>query len=160
MTEQRLTVEEEIKNSDLCESKQKAHLEFCCFLKDNEFSIEPEADGNGWQILYKNELIGHMNFANVGLWIDTCDFGDSDSADDSLKEFTWTHMRICEHFNSSGQQCGCGRQPGFSKTVFGKKQENLCFAILEFMNPNIEALENIKKLLLLFKQNRMQGVPK
>ena len=156
----KLTIEEEIMSSDLSENLQKAHIEFYHFLKDNEFSIKTEADGNGWQIFYKNELIGHMNYVyefigqNAAIWIDTCDFGGSDSADDVLKETTWTHVRICEHFSSGGKQCGCSRQPGFNRTIFGKEHKNLCFALLEFMNPDTVTLENIKKLMLLFKQNK------
>jgi len=156
----KLTVEEEIKNSDLNENLQKAHMEFYRFLKDNEFSVETEADGNGWQIFYKNELIGHMNFVhefighNAAIWIDTCDFGDSDSANDVLKETTLAHVRICEHFSSGGKQCGCGRQPGFNRMIFGKEHKNLCFALLEFMDPDARTLEDIQKLILLFKQHK------
>jgi hypothetical protein len=148
------TIEDEIKNSDLSDCLQKTHIEFCRFLKDNEFSIETEDDGNGWQIIYMNECVGHMNFANAGIWIDTCDFGSGDSADDDLKKATWAHVRICEYFSSGGKQCGCGRQPGFGRIFFGKKYENLCFALLEFMNPDAKTLEKIKKLMLLYKQNR------
>lgn len=156
MSEQRkLTIEDEIKTSDLSENMQKTHIEFCRFLEDNEFSIEPEDDGNGWEITLMNECVGHMNFANVGIWIDTCDFGSGDSADNVLKKTAWTHVRICEHFNSSGKQCGCGKQPGFNRMLFGKEHKNLCFAHLEFMNPDVETLENIKKLMILFKQNKI-----
>jgi len=135
---------------------QKRILDFVVFLRDNEFSIEPETgdDGIGWMIVYMNECVGHVNFADVGIWIDTCDFGSGGSADDALKETAWAHVRVCEYFSSGGKQCGCGRQPGFNRAIFGKKYENLCFANLEFMNPDAETLESIKKLLLLVKQNR------
>jgi hypothetical protein len=155
MSEQKkLSIEDEVKNSNINEKLQKHTLNFIGFLKNNEFSIEMEDDGNGWKIIYMNECIGHMNFANVGIWIDTCDFGGSGSADDDLKETTWAHVRICEHFSSGGKQCGCGSQPGFDRTIFGKKHKNLCFAHLEFMNPDAKTLESIKKLMLLFKQNK------
>jgi hypothetical protein len=154
MVEQKkLTIEDEIKNSDLSGDLQQHTLKFVFFLKDNEFSIETEDDGNGWKIIYMNECVGHMNFVNIGIWIDTCDFGDNSSADDVLKETTWAHVRICEHFSSGGKQCGCGNQPGFNRIIFGKEHKNLCFSHLEFMNPDAETLENIKKLMLLYKQN-------
>jgi len=156
MSEKKRTIEDEIKNSDLSENMQKAHIEFCYFLKDNGFSIESEDDQNGWQIIYMNECVGHMNFTIVGIWIDDCDF--SVSADDALKETTWAHVRICEHFNSGGMQCGCGRQPGFNGIIFGKEYKNTCFARLEFMNPDVKTLENIKMLMLLFKQNKSRTV--
>jgi hypothetical protein len=158
MPEQILTVEDVIKNSALSENLKNTHIEFCRFLKDNEFSIEPEDhtedDKNGWKITYLHECVGHMNFANGGIWIDTCDFGGSGSADDILKETTWNHVRICEYFKSGGKRCGCGRQPGFDRTIFGNKQNNLCFALLEFLDPDAKTLEDIKKLMLLFKQNK------
>jgi hypothetical protein len=121
----KLTVEDEIMNSGLSENLQITHIEFCRFSKDNEFSIETEDDGNGWKIIYLNECVGHMNYTNVGIWIDTCDYGGSDLADDILKQTAWAHARICEHFGSDGKQCGCGRQPGFDKTIFGKEHKNL-----------------------------------
>ena len=154
MSVQKITVEDEVKNSDLSESLKKHTLDFVSFLKDNEFSIEREGDedGKGWKIVYKNECIGHMNFANIGIWIDTCDFGDS--ADGILKETTWANVRVCDYFSSGGKRCGCHDQPGLTKVIFGKVFNNLCFALLEFMNPDAETLENIKKLMLLFKQSK------
>ena len=148
--QRKLTVEDEIKNSDLSEDLKKAHIELCRFLEDNAFPIEPEDDGDGWKISFMNKCVGHMNFTHAGIWIDTCDFGGSAAADDVLKEAAWAHVRICEHFSSDGKQCGCGRQPGFDKMIFGKAYKNLCFAHLEFINPDVETVEHIKKLMILF----------
>ena len=158
MSDQNLTVEDVIRNSDLCENMQEMHIEFCRFLKDNEFAVEPEdhteADVSGWKIIHMTECVGHMNFANVGIWIDTCDFGENEPANDDLKAFAWAHVRTCDHFSSGGNRCGCGRQPGFSRTIFGKQHDNLCFALLEFLSPDVKTLGNIKKLMLLLKQNK------
>ena len=153
MNKKKLTIENEVENSGLSGHMQKHMLSFVVFLKDNGFSVESEDDGNGWKIIHMDECVGHMNFTNVGIWIDTCDFGNS-SADDVLKESTWAHVRRCEHVRSGGKKCGCGSQPGFNKTIFGKQYENLCFAHLEFTNPDAKALENIKKLMLLYQQNK------
>jgi len=154
MSEQKkVTIEDEVKNSDLNDNMKKHMLNFVFFLRDNEFLIKSENDGNGWKIIYMNECIGHMNFTNVGIWIDSCDFGSGGSADDVLKETTWDHVRVCEYFSSRGKQCGCGRQPGFKKLIFGKEYNNICFANLEFINPDIETMEKINKLMLLLKQN-------
>ena len=71
---------------------------------------------------------------------------------DVLKKTTLAHIRICEHFSSDGKQCGCGRQPGFNRTLFGQEYKNLCFAHLEFMNPDVETIDNIKKLMVLFRK--------
>ena len=157
MSEQRqTTVEEGVLNAALSEDMQKRMLDFVSFLKYNEFSIEPETgdDGIGWMIVYMNECVGHMNFANAGIWLDTCAFGGGDSADDALKETTWAHVRNCEHFSSGGKQCGCGRQPGFDKVIFVREHQNLCFALLEFLNPGAEEVESIKKLMLLYRKSK------
>jgi len=153
-------IEENTKNANLSKNMQKHMLDFVAFLNDNDFFIEPEGE-NGWRIIDMDECVGHMNFAELGLWIDVCDFDGSeaasDFADDALKEFTWAHVRTCDHFHSDGKQCGCGSQPGFHKTILGKKYENLCFAALEFMSPNAKTLERIQELLLLYKQNKLKG---
>ena len=137
---------------------QNIDNEFCRFLKDNDFSIEPEGhteeDKSGWQIMYMGECVGHMNYGNGGIWLDICDFGSGDSADDALKEFTWAHVRVCDYFSSGGTKCGCDDKPGLNKIIFGKEHQNICFALLEFMNPDAKALEKIKKLMLLYKQNK------
>jgi hypothetical protein len=153
ISEQKLIVDDAIRKSDLSVNMQGTYLEFCRFLKDNRFSIEPEGhtedDTSGWQIIYIDECVGHMNLTNAGIWIDTCDFGGNDSDDGVLAEFAWANVRTCDHFSSGGKQCGCGRQPGFSRTIFGKKYENLCFALLEFINPDTGTIENIMRLMLL-----------
>ncbi len=155
MSEQnKLTAEKDVKNAGLSEDLQKAHLGFLRFLRDTEFSVEAEDDGNGWKIIDLNACVGHINFANAGIWIDACDFGGVGWADEALKETTWAHVRVCEHFSSNGTKCGCGRQPGFDGNLFGKEYKNLCFARLEFINPDIETLESIKKLMLSYRQNK------
>ena len=155
---EKLSVEDVIMNSALSENMRNKYIEFCRFLSSNEFQIEPEGhtedNKSGWKIVYMNECIGHMNFTNVGIWLDTCDFGGSDAANVALKEIAWNNVRVCEYFSSGGKQCGCHDQPGLSKMIFGKKHENLCFAHFEFKNPDTEMLENIKSLVLLFKHNK------
>ena len=160
MSEQKkFTVDEIIKTAGLRDDA-KTHIDFCRFLNDNGFLIEPEGhtedNKSGWQIMHMNQCIGHINFSNAGIWIDTCDFGSGDSADDALKETAWTHVRVCEHFSSGGKKCGCHDQPGLDKVILGKNFKNLCFANLEFINPDAKTLENIRKLLLLFRQNRQK----
>ena len=150
----KITIEDEIKNSNLSEDMKKHTLNFIAFLIENAFSVETEDDGNGWQIIYMSECVGHMNFVRFGIWLGTCDFGNGYSTDNDLKEIAWSHVRACEYDTSNGKQCGCGKQPGFNKTIVGKEYKNLCFVYLEFMNPDAKKLENIKNLMLLFKQNK------
>ena len=147
------SVNDDINNSNLSDGLKKSYTKFCYFLNNNGFSIISEDDGNGWKIVYLNKCVSHMNFINVGIWIDTCEFGDKDAVNDILKNVTWAHVRVCEHFNSNGKKCGCGNQLGFNRTIFGRDFNNICFSIIEFINPDVEAMENIKLLMLLFIQN-------
>jgi hypothetical protein len=136
--------EDMIENSDLSVDLHKEYIEFCEYIKNIGFNIESEGDKNEWKITRANELMGHINLKKPGIWIDICEFGN-DSVDDALKETAWTHVRICEYFNSNGEKCGCWSKPGFDKIIFGKEFKNLCFALLEFINPDVTKLENIKK---------------
>jgi len=158
MSTKLITIEDDIQNSNLNEELKKKNIELCNFLKDNDFLIEPENDGNGWEIIYLKKCVGHMNYNNVGIWIDTYDFGDSDAVNDTFQEYILSHVRNCEYFSSCGKQCGCGNQPGFNITIFGNILKNICFSHLEFISPDEIALDSIKKLMILFKSNVSKNI--
>gem|GEM_PF-2634102 len=154
MSEQiKLSVKEDIKKSELCDIIKNVYIKFCNFLENNEFLIKAEKDGNGWEIDYLKACIGHMNFKNTGVWLDVCEFGSGEKPAMDFKETVWSHVRSCEHFGSDGKLCGCGRQPGYDKIILGKEYKNLCFAHLEFIEPDMETIKIIEKLLVLYKQN-------
>ena len=76
---------------------------------------------------------------------------DSYPISDELKEFAWAHINQCNHFRTGGKQCGCGKQPGLSFTVLGRKFDNLCYCALCFGNPDAEKFAKIKKLVEAWK---------
>ena len=93
------------------------------------------------------------DFPHIRPWVlffNACDFDAEKYADEHLKAFAWAHAHVCDHFITDGKRCGCGRQPGSRKTIFGKDFENICHCPLQFINPDAETVENIEKLLLLF----------
>jgi len=71
--------------------------------------------------------------------------------DESLKELAWEHIHTCGNFLSNGEHCGCGKQPGKSMKIFGKKFDNLCTSILWFGNPDEDTIAKLYKLAEVWK---------
>ena len=147
-------LEAEVARARLRADRRTAHSAFHRFLREQGFTIAAEDDGNGWQILDEAACVGHMNYTEVGIWLDTCAFGDGSAADDTVKEAAWAHVRPCEHFSSGGAQCGCGRQPGFDRVLLGRAYSHLCFSHLAFIDPDADTLAHITRLLTLYRQNQ------
>ena len=122
---------------------QKNVLDFTAFLRDNK--VPPK--------LYVINVVGDGgNFPHIRPWViffNVCEFNGL--ADEALTEFAWAHAHVCDHFITDGKRCGCGKQPGSRKVVFGKEFDNICHCPMQFINPDAETLENMKKLLLLLK---------
>jgi len=164
---------------------QKNALDFAAYLRENEITLEENegvwvCDG-AWDVIW----VGTSNVSWVGAdepmpgsWtifhsgydhtkydpdniptgkdgdkIGLCDL----SADERLKEVAWEHVKPCFHFTSNGKECGCGKQPGRRTTVFGKEFDNVCSATLQFINPDAETLEYVKKLMKLMKLGMLKS---
>ena len=130
----------------LINKTQKNALDFAAFLRENKIPSK----------FYVIAVVGDgENFPHIRPWVvffNVCDFNTDGSANDDLKEFAWKHAHICDHFITDGKRCGCGKQPGFQNIIFGKEFENLCKCPMQFIDPDAETLENMKKLLLILKQ--------
>gem|GEM_PF-792562 len=74
-------------------------------------------------------------------------------ADEKVKEFAWEHVRICQNYKTNGKECGCGAQPGRRVSLFGKKINNVCNAIVDIDNPSGETLELTKRLTDVWEQS-------
>ena len=88
-------------------------------------------------------------FAPWTIWSD-----DSDSnwfedfpLDDHAKEIAWKNVDIC------GNCGGCDNPGGSRKTIFGKEFNNVCRTTMRFINPDIEALECVKKMVEIRKND-------
>ena len=139
------TLEEKIETLLVGETQRNA-LDFVAFLHENK--IPPK--------FYVISVVGDGgNFPHIRPWaifFNVCDFNTSDPVDDDLMEFAWRHAHICDHFITDGKRCGCGKQPGFKNIILGKGFDNLCKSPMQFINPDAETLDNMKKFLLILKQ--------
>jgi len=142
------TIDKKI-NALLAGETQQNALDFSAFLHTNRIPSK----------LYVLTIVGDGgDFPHIRPWVvffNFCDFG-SDTADAELVEFAHTHAHCCDYFITEGGRCGCGNQPGFPQTIFGKDFKNICRCPMQFINPDAETLENMKKLLLILKENTVK----
>jgi len=135
-------------------------LNFIAFLRANEVIV------NGAEVSYKGQPLCFMHIdkstEEPGPWTIWTE-GDYTSEhanvpmSKQMKEIAWAHANICTNFISNGEHCGCGSQPGKRKVIFGKTFDNVCNADMAFYIPNAEALECVKKLLLIRKYHIDNG---
>lgn len=65
--------------------------------------------------------------------------------DDELKAFLLDHIKICNvHL---GNKCGCGSEPGLTKSIFGKLYNNVCTSEVQLINPSTDVLEKFKEII-------------
>ena len=151
-----LNVLEDKINTVLKGETSRNALDFAAFLREN--NITPAAhEGGGWSIMRGDDDIGFIIVDGAEqipgpwtVWFNTCDF-DDDGADNSLKETAWSHASVCAHFATNGKDCGCGNQPGFTRTIFGKEFKNRCHSPLMFTDPDAATLAHVKRLMLALK---------
>jgi hypothetical protein len=155
-----LKIEDAI-NKKLTGDAQKNALDFAGFLCANGLSYEANDDGGGWAVGgIVGDSFGYMLVNGVEefpgpwtIWLNSCDFESSLTADDKLKEAAWAHTSICGQCHEGWKDCGGG-----GRTIFGKNFEKLCHSPLMFNNPDASVLENIKKLMLMLKQNKAEEI--
>ena len=132
---------------------QKNALDFIAFMQANGLPLGSNGDGEGWAV---GGVVGDsLGFMLVNgsaqfpgpwtIWFNSCDFGGG-SADDELKEIVWAHASPCGRCHAGWKDCGGG-----DRVIFGREFERLCHSPLMFCNPDAKILENIKKLILMFK---------
>jgi hypothetical protein len=126
----------------------KNATDFTAYLNKKGMSFERHPDGV-WVINYKDKCVCFIGVDGTDqkpgpwtIWSDGGDYNEPEdfSVDEHIKEFTWAQVNICAN-------CGGNCSPGKRKTIFGKEYDNVCTSTLAFTNPNVEALECIKKLV-------------
>ena len=146
-------------NEVLSGDSRKNALDFAAFLRANGLPpVFHEESGHGWSIMRGDESVGFIIADGSAqmpgpwtIWFNSCDFEDGGADDDDLKQTAWEHASICGNFSSGGKDCGCGDQPGFHRTIFGREFENRCHSPLMFTDPDARTLENVEKLMLMLK---------
>jgi len=141
---------EDIITKKLTGEPQNLTMDFVLFMKENGFSFEGfDAGGSTrWNPIYNGKGFGCVAVEDCFMFWLGLDWSFDDSlADDELKNFAWEHTVVCP------QEKYC--KPPYCEAsknqwqIFGKKFESTCHAPLAFFAPDAEALEKIKKLLLM-----------
>jgi len=73
--------------------------------------------------------------------------------DEALKEFAWSRVSTCGG-------CGCGFQPGRRVKLLGKTFDNVCTSLLYIRDPDVAALETVKRFTDVFKQSIIDAAKK
>ncbi|GHV07212.1 hypothetical protein FACS189485_17140 [Spirochaetia bacterium] len=141
---------------------QKNALEFVAYLRASEMLFER---GKGywedklyWLIKYKNEYVcfilinGSEEKIEHDDWIIWSDDSGSNwfedfPIDEHIKEIVWENIDFCANCGS------CGNPGGTRKMIFGKEFNNVCITTMKFKNPDIEALECMKKMVEIRKND-------
>ena len=153
---------------------QKNALDFIAFMRANEMPPpdEPEYE-NCWDIMLKNEVVCfvHLVSANEnntkaltifsdqvpGTWITWSDNENNGEyidvpVDEHIKKIAWENVKNCS------EDCGGDCKPGRRKRVLGKEFDHLCASALLFENPDSEALECVKEMVLARKHDILKNV--
>lgn len=114
---------------------------------------------NYWMITYKNEYVCFLLLNGIGdektlspltIWTD-----DSGSKwfehypiDEQQKEIAWNNVDYCVNCGA----CSGGKR----KNIFGREFSNVCRTTMRFVNPDLETLEFIKKIVDIRKEDIIQ----
>ena len=150
--EKKLTLEDHVNNSKLSGDALKNALDFIAYMRANEMPPDPN-DYNWFKYLNQNVCVIMLDFPAAGSWeifwsdCDVyCNGVEHSQVDEQLKKFAQAHPNPCsmEH-----KKCLKGRR----KMIFDKEFDCLCTSTMAFENPNAEALDFIKKLAEMRKQD-------
>jgi len=149
---------EDVISSVLTGDTQKNALEFIAHIRaigDAEnFSITAH-DESGFVISNMGYMMvnGSDDFPGPWtIWVEANNLGEHSKtpADENIKEFAWSHVSPC---GSCGGKCS----PGTSTKIFGKVFENVCQNYLMFTNPNTDAVDYMKKIADIRKNDIVMG---
>ena len=143
---------------------QKYALDFVAYLRANGMLFEKgEGYWEGklyWYVKYKNQSVCYLfinpDEENLKPWTIWSDDSGSNCFEDAplngqLKETVWKNVDFCGN-------CGGDCSPGTRKTIFGKEFKNVCRSALIFINPDAEALECVKKMVEIRKNDILKDI--
>jgi len=150
-----ILIEDVIKEKLIGETQENI-LNFVAWMQENEFDFKNLR-------FIGTELRGHASYKSKGfasimisdqfvMWIGlSVKFHKTE--DDEIKDLAWSHVVNCpqvEHDCNPPHNRSCKRYHCRWK-VFGKEFPSTCHAPLAFFGPDTEALEKLKKLLVLIR---------
>ena len=154
-------------NEVLTGDAQKNALDFITYLRASEMLFEK---GKGywedklyWLIKHKNEYVCFILVNSSEdktepegwtIWSDDSgsNWFENYPLDGHMKEIAWKNVDIC------GNCGGCNTPGGSRKTVFGKEFNNVCRTTMRFTNPDAEALECLKKIVEIRKNDILRNI--
>ena len=139
-------------NEQLTGDLQKDALEFLAYLESDELALDSVGEPICCMLIHpiQNQPYWNLYIGGYPSLIYKTERQDL-PIDDELKELVWSLVKVCTHFKTNGKECGCGQQPGFNLTIFGKKFDSCCHCPIWFGNPDAETVVKIKKLIEAWK---------
>ncbi|MDR1117051.1 MAG: hypothetical protein LBL09_02250 [Oscillospiraceae bacterium] len=143
---------------------QRLVLDFASHLKNQNMQFERGTgyweDKRYWHIKYKDKYVCFLLINGFGSarhkdepegWIVWSDDSGEDwfrdyPLEERFKEISWSNVDIC------GKCGGCSIE-GTPKTVFGKNFDDVCRTTFRFDNPDTDAVECLKKLVKIRKND-------
>lgn len=137
---------------------QLVALNFVAYLKANLIQLER---GRGyWEdqfyyfATYKNECVCYIlidgkgveeEFSPLTIWSDDSSSNclENHILDENMRNIAWDNVDFCRNCGSC--------VGGVCKTIFGKKFINVCRTSMIFVNPDIELIEVVKKIIEIRK---------
>jgi hypothetical protein len=138
----------------LCGEKLAIALDFIAYLKENKLNLS-WSSANTWHLKHNGKVVlfirmtgaeyfTHRNNIEDGSWLisppfdikhDYADF----STDKAFKEAVWRNVNYC----AACIKC----KPGNSYNILGKNFEGVCNSVVAFVNPTLEDVDCVKKLI-------------
>jgi len=117
---------------DKCYWAVKVQGEYVSFVLLNGSPAQDKTEPEGW-VIWSDDSECATN------WYEDAPI------DDHTKEIAWRHVDF--------GHCGSESNPAGRRTIFGKEFEPVCASIFRFDNPGAEALECVKKMTELRKND-------
>jgi hypothetical protein len=149
----------------LTRETQKNALELVAYLRASEMLFE-RVKGYWenqlyWIIKYKDESVCFIlingfgteeKFAPWTIWSDDSgsNWFEDFSLDEHIKEIAWKNVDICGNCGSC--------DGGTHKSIFGKEFNNVCGTTMRFINPDFEAVECVKKMVEIRKNDILKNI--
>ena len=160
---------EEVISETLEGNSQKNALDLASYLRANEIALEESE--SYWEVEYKGKVLCFIlingsdqapgpwtiwSDQEPGTWTSWSDEGyihehKDCSVDEHTKKVAWDNVNFCA-------SCGGDCSPGRRKTILGKEFDNLCSSAMAFTNPDLEALDCIKKMISIRKSDILRNI--
>ena len=152
------------------ETKENA-LDFVAWLRANKFGISTTSNGNSWKTTYKGKTVCRILDMKKGRWhvenypdnverqLELAKGLEELIIKENMQDVIWTYVtarKCCRCIpKKCAKQFGIDEETftGCTKVYFGREFNNLCKYTSYFNNPDKRAVDCLKKICELQKQN-------